>query len=283
MFFVVSIRNKCHSITMSGFELFPQDSAIKPTSPLSDDISQAKIIISYCLFVERSLEFELDFCAVLIFILQRKVLKLVYVYARMHRFNAGDDNDSFDDILARIEEPKIASSASQIPSQPKKTRISVDFDDDDDILANISMPTTSDAANIAVTSSVVPSISTTAAKSNSILVNPKQRGNPILKSIINIPWEFDEAIIPDYIVGATGCVLYLSLRYHQLNPDYIHNRLKLLGKRFELRVLLVQIDTKVRYIIKWRIFFEFEFHFELDFFSGSNECIEKSHANVFIG
>lgn len=66
-----------------------------------------------------------------------------------------------------------------------------------------------------------------------------------MKSITNIPWEFDDSIIPDYVVGTTACILFLSLRYHSLNPDYIHNRLKLLGKRFELRVLLVQVDTKV--------------------------------------
>lgn len=70
-------------------------------------------------------------------------------------------------------------------------------------------------------------------------------GNPILKSIANVPWEFDDSIIPDYVVGKTAGILFLSLRYHSLNPDYIHNRLKELGKRFELRVLLVQVDTKV--------------------------------------
>lgn len=70
-------------------------------------------------------------------------------------------------------------------------------------------------------------------------------GNPILKSITNVPWEFDDSIIPDYVVGKTAGILFLSLRYHSLNPDYIHNRLKELGKRFELRVLLVQVDNKV--------------------------------------
>lgn len=80
-------------------------------------------------------------------------------------------------------------------------------------------------------------------KQNCILVNPKQRGNPILKSITNVAWEWDE-IVPDYIVGATTCILYLSLKYHNLNPDYIHQRLKSLGKMFELRILLVQVDIK---------------------------------------
>lgn len=63
---------------------------------------------------------------------------------------------------------------------------------------------------------------------------------------MNVPWQFDDSIIPDYVVGKTAGILFLSLRYHSLNPDYIHNRLKELGKRFELRVLLVQVDTKVQ-------------------------------------
>lgn len=81
------------------------------------------------------------------------------------------------------------------------------------------------------------------SKSNPILVSPRQRGNPLLKSILNVPWEYEE-IIPDYVMGRTTCALFLSLRYHNLNPDYINERLKQLGKQYELRVLLVQVDTK---------------------------------------
>ena len=39
-----------------------------------------------------------------------------------------------------------------------------------------------------------------------------------------------------------SCVLYYSLRYHNLNPKYIHERLKQLGYSFDLRVLLAQVD-----------------------------------------
>ncbi|XP_022909181.1 DNA excision repair protein ERCC-1 [Onthophagus taurus] len=88
-----------------------------------------------------------------------------------------------------------------------------------------------------------PTTSKSTINPHCLLVNPKQRGNPILKSITNVPWEYD-AIIPDYQMGLTTCALFLSLRYHNLNPDYIHERLKLLGKSFELRVLLVQVDIK---------------------------------------
>ncbi|XP_046567875.1 DNA excision repair protein ERCC-1-like isoform X2 [Haliotis rubra] len=80
-------------------------------------------------------------------------------------------------------------------------------------------------------------------KTNSLIVNQRQRGNPILKHVRNIPWEYGN-IVPDYVMGQSTCALFLSLRYHQLNPEYIHKRLQLLGKSFDLRVLLVQVDIK---------------------------------------
>ncbi|XP_054471587.1 DNA excision repair protein ERCC-1 [Anoplopoma fimbria] len=78
---------------------------------------------------------------------------------------------------------------------------------------------------------------------SSIIVSPRQRGNPILKFVRSVPWEFGE-IVPDYVLGLTTCALFLSLRYHNLNPNYIHDRLKQLGQNFTLRVLLVQVDVK---------------------------------------
>ncbi|KAM9224424.1 DNA excision repair protein ERCC-1 isoform 5-T7 [Dugong dugon] len=80
------------------------------------------------------------------------------------------------------------------------------------------------------------------AKSNSIIVSPRQRGNPVLKFVRNVPWEFGD-VLPDYVLGQSTCALFLSLRYHNLHPDYIHQRLQSLGKNFALRVLLVQVDV----------------------------------------
>ncbi|EZA47711.1 hypothetical protein DMN91_012466 [Ooceraea biroi] len=77
--------------------------------------------------------------------------------------------------------------------------------------------------------------------SNTVLVSPKQKGNPLLK-FVNVPWEYSD-IVPDYVMGQTMCALFLSIRYHQLNPDYIHDRLKSLGNVYNLRVLLVQVDV----------------------------------------
>jgi len=77
--------------------------------------------------------------------------------------------------------------------------------------------------------------------SGSIVVSSRQRGNPILKSIRLVPWEFSDTIVPDYLIGEKASALYLSLRYHTLNPNYIHERLKTFTGS-ELRVLLVQVD-----------------------------------------
>jgi len=78
---------------------------------------------------------------------------------------------------------------------------------------------------------------------NSIIVNSRQKGNPILKFVRRVPWEFGD-ISSDYQIGPASCVLYLSLKYHNLNPNYIHERLKQLANSFTLRVMLVQVDVK---------------------------------------
>lgn len=133
--------------------------------------------------------------------------------------NKGQD-DSFDMALANLELP----TAAKIP----KTENSQLAGKEDNLTIKTSCPSTSKSS---------------VANPHCILVHPKQRGNPILKSILNAPLEFRDDIIPDYVVGRTTCILYLSLKYHNLNPDYICQRLKELGKQYELRVLLVQIDT----------------------------------------
>lgn len=43
---------------------------------------------------------------------------------------------------------------------------------------------------------------------STILVSPRQRGNPLLTSIRSIPWEYSD-IPADYVVGLTTCVLFL--------------------------------------------------------------------------
>ncbi|RMZ84037.1 hypothetical protein DV737_g1321, partial [Chaetothyriales sp. CBS 132003] len=76
---------------------------------------------------------------------------------------------------------------------------------------------------------------------SAILVSTRQKGNPILNHVKSLPWEFSD--IPcDYVLGATTCALFLSLKYHRLHPEYIYSRLRQLGKLYNLRILLTMVD-----------------------------------------
>jgi len=76
---------------------------------------------------------------------------------------------------------------------------------------------------------------------NAIIINPCQRLNPLLDCIRNVGKEFGD-IVPDFQVGRTTGVLYLSLKYHRLHPEYIYQRIEKLGNMFTLRVLLLICD-----------------------------------------
>ncbi|QSS63798.1 hypothetical protein I7I51_00858 [Histoplasma capsulatum] len=76
---------------------------------------------------------------------------------------------------------------------------------------------------------------------SSILVSARQRGNPILNHVRHVPWEYAD-IPADYIVGSTTCVLFLSLKYYRLHPEYIYSRIKGLAGKYNLRILLTLID-----------------------------------------
>lgn len=147
-----------------------------------------------------------------------------------------DNNKSFTTSLSLVKE----GSASEPLSKPKlkASSFAEAFADlQNSKFYEVPVPkTSSEEKTVEVKRAVT-------GRGNSIIVNPRQRGNPILRHVRNVPWEFGE-IIPDYVMGRTACALFLSLRYHQLHPDYIHHRLKELGRQYELRVLLVLIDIK---------------------------------------
>ncbi|GAO13374.1 uncharacterized protein UV8b_00646 [Ustilaginoidea virens] len=74
-----------------------------------------------------------------------------------------------------------------------------------------------------------------------ILVSPRQRGNPVLACIRSMPWEYSD-IPADYVLGLTTCALFLSLKYHRLHPEYIYGRIRNLQGKYNLRVLLTMVD-----------------------------------------
>ncbi|KAG9803099.1 DNA repair protein rad10, partial [Aureobasidium melanogenum] len=78
---------------------------------------------------------------------------------------------------------------------------------------------------------------------SSILVSPRQKGNPILNSIKSLPWEYSD-IPADFVLGQTTCALFLSLKYHRLHPEYIYARIRQLGQKYLLRIVLVMVDIE---------------------------------------
>ncbi|CAA9958407.1 Mating-type switching protein swi10 [Pyrenophora teres f. maculata] len=78
---------------------------------------------------------------------------------------------------------------------------------------------------------------------SAILVSPRQKGNPILNNVRSVAWEYSD-IPADYVVGATTCALFLSLKYHRLHPEYIYNRIRDLKGQYNLRILLTMVDIE---------------------------------------
>jgi DNA excision repair protein ERCC-1 len=81
----------------------------------------------------------------------------------------------------------------------------------------------------------------TRSSGSSILVSPRQKGNPILSHLRSLPWEYSD-IPADYVLGATTCALFLSLKYHRLHPEYIYNRIRGLAGQYNLRIVLTMVD-----------------------------------------
>ncbi|CEL02508.1 Putative DNA repair endonuclease (Eurofung) [Aspergillus calidoustus] len=86
-----------------------------------------------------------------------------------------------------------------------------------------------------------PQALTSKSGPSSILVSTRQKGNPILNHIKLLPWEYAD-IPADYVIGATTCALFLSLKYHRLHPEYVYSRIRPLAGKYLLRILLIIVD-----------------------------------------
>ena len=124
-----------------------------------------------------------------------------------------------------------------------------DFGDDADFAAiadaverSASGTITSNAATPKIQQPKPQALPSRAAPS-AILVSPRQKGNPSLNYIRSLPWEYGD-IPADYVLGATTCALFLSLKYHRLHPEYIYSRIRVLGHKYNLRVLLTMVDIE---------------------------------------
>lgn len=83
---------------------------------------------------------------------------------------------------------------------------------------------------------LTPAVPAPANPATTLVVNPRQKGNPILKFVRNVTWAYGETPA-DYMMSESAGGLFLSLRYHQLHPNYLARRLGELLHHFTLRVV----------------------------------------------
>ncbi len=79
-----------------------------------------------------------------------------------------------------------------------------------------------------------------------LVAHARQRGNPVLRHVRNVPVEFrdDAQLAADFLAGDACAVLFLSLQYHVRSRGYIVQRLQELRRRpYRARVLLVLADA----------------------------------------
>ena len=125
-----------------------------------------------------------------------------------------------------------------------------DFGDDADFAAAVAAVEKNHAANKPSATSGAPKVQQpkpqalpNRAAPSSILVSSRQKGNPILNSIRSLPWEYSD-IPSDFVLGNTTCAFFLSLKYHRLHPEYVYGRIRALGGKYNLRILLTMVDIQ---------------------------------------
>lgn len=150
-----------------------------------------------------------------------------------------DDDDDFgadaDFLSALAQTPVVAPSANRV-QQPTPQRVQQPTPQ----RLDRAPPATNTSAGPKV---VQPTPQAIASRStgSTILVSMRQKGNPILTNLKSFAWEYSD-IPADYVLGATTCALFLSLKYHRLHPEYIYNRIKGLQGKYNLRVILTMVD-----------------------------------------
>ena len=97
--------------------------------------------------------------------------------------------------------------------------------------------------------SVVANASSSSASSSGagksspfLLVHRRQRGNPLLKHVRAVKWNYQTNIFADYIVGGSVGVVFLSVKYHLLHRNYVRRRLAEVRGRYRLAILLLYVD-----------------------------------------
>ena len=75
-------------------------------------------------------------------------------------------------------------------------------------------------------------------------MHQRQRGNPVLKHVRAVKWKYQSEIFADYVVGGAVGVVFLSVKYHLLHPNYVRRRLAEVRGHYRLAILLLYVDEE---------------------------------------
>jgi DNA excision repair protein ERCC-1 len=105
-----------------------------------------------------------------------------------------------------------------------------------------------------------PKAAGTTNNPSAISVNSRQKQNPLMNFLTNVNYNFvEQRNVFDFLVNARE-VVFLSLKYHKLHPEYIHNRMKPLTKKNAILITVVDVEnneTIMREINKACLYNEF--------------------------
>ncbi|KAF9933698.1 ssDNA endonuclease and repair protein rad10 [Linnemannia zychae] len=152
-----------------------------------------------------------------------------------------NDIDFNDDIFDEVDRPT-SKTISKQPELSSSTTVKYDTSTTTPTQASTQNSSASNRTTETAGNTAVATPSFQPKSRSTVIVRTSQRGNPLLQFIRNVPYEYGE-VIPDFVVGMTSCVLFLSIRYHRLHPEYIFSRIASLGNSFVLRVLLLLVDV----------------------------------------
>lgn len=101
---------------------------------------------------------------------------------------------------------------------------------------------TSQPQSQATVSSTQSTVTADVQDERTILVNVKQKANPLLKHMSGVQCKFVDNIEADYVFGRSACGVFLSLKYHNLYPNYIYEKMRAIGEGYRLKVLILLVD-----------------------------------------
>ena len=77
-----------------------------------------------------------------------------------------------------------------------------------------------------------------------LTISNRQKQNALIKLLKPIKTEWSDTTTADYSISNKAAVLFLTVTYHRTYPEYIFERIKALKGSFDLRILLLLVNSE---------------------------------------